>query len=155
MKTNFFRLFLLVTVLVFGVAPSQGQDLGAIKARMDQRLSKLDALKGQGAIGENNRGLVELRGGNAEAGDVVAAENRDREAVYAALAKQTGSLPGPARNSWRPAAPPAFGSRKTAASGTKSRLRCLARVAGEKQVSAVEPRYISCSVNLTVWKLPL
>jgi uncharacterized protein YdbL (DUF1318 family) len=93
MKTNFLRLVLLMTALVFGIAPSQGQDLGAIKARMDQRLSKLDALKSQGAIGENNRGLVELRGSNAEAGDVVAAENRDREAVYAALAKQTGSSP--------------------------------------------------------------
>src|SRR4051794_38529053 len=92
MKTHFFRFFLLLSVLAFGaVAPTRAEDLGAVKARMSERLSKLDALKGQGVIGENNRGLVELRGGGPDAGDVVAAENRDRETVYAAIAQQTGS----------------------------------------------------------------
>jgi hypothetical protein len=56
---------------------------------MEQRIAEVDALKAKGAIGENNRGYLEARGGDA--GAVVAAENKDREAVYAALAKQTGS----------------------------------------------------------------
>ncbi len=94
MKTSFFRLVLLSVALLFGAAPValHAQDLGAVKARMSQRLSKLDALKSKGVLGENNRGFVELRGGNDPAvGDVMAGENSDRGAVYAALAKQTGS----------------------------------------------------------------
>ena len=81
----------MLSALTVGVVAVRAQDLNAVKGRMEQRLSKLDALKEQGVIGENNRGLVELRGGNAEAGDVVAGENSDRGVVYAAIAKQTGS----------------------------------------------------------------
>jgi len=85
-----FVLSSLFFILALGfVAPLRAEDLGAVKARMDQRLSQVDALKGQGAIGENNRGFLEVRSGDA--GAVVAAENKDREVVYAALAKQTGS----------------------------------------------------------------
>lgn len=91
MKNKFLHLFVVLSAFTLGVAAAIAQDLNAVKARMEQRLSKLDALKAQGVIGENNHGLVELRGGNAEAGDVVAGENSDRTAVYAAIAKQTGS----------------------------------------------------------------
>lgn len=62
-----------------------------IRARMAQRLSQVDDLKGQGAIGENNRGLLEVRDGGGNAASVVADENRDREAVYALIAKETGA----------------------------------------------------------------
>lgn len=93
MKTSLSRLFLIVSCFVFAltatVAPAQ--DLGAVKARMAQRLPQLDGLKAKGVIGENNRGLVEARGSDAAAGAVISAENADRETVYAALAKQTGS----------------------------------------------------------------
>jgi uncharacterized protein YdbL (DUF1318 family) len=78
-------------VLSLGVVAPRAEDLGAVKARMSQRLSKLDAFKTQGAVGENNHGMLELRGGGPEAGDVVAGENHDREIVYAAIAQQTGS----------------------------------------------------------------
>ncbi|MBA3850050.1 MAG: DUF1318 domain-containing protein [Opitutus sp.] len=64
-----------------------------IRARMAQRLSQVDDLKGQGAIGENNRGLLEVRDGGGNAASVVAEENRDREAVYALIAKETGATP--------------------------------------------------------------
>jgi len=60
---------------------------------MEQRLPRIDALKAQGALGENNRGLLEVRGNGEEAGAVAAEENRDRETVYAAIARQTGSTP--------------------------------------------------------------
>ncbi|MEO7598094.1 MAG: YdbL family protein [Opitutus sp.] len=72
-------------------ATTFAEDLNAVKARMEQRLSLLDQLKAEGVVGENNRGMMELRGGNGEAGDAVAAENRDRGMVYAEIAKRTGT----------------------------------------------------------------
>jgi hypothetical protein len=73
------------------VAARAAEDLGAVKARLEQRLRSLDQLKSSGAIGETNRGLVDLRAASPTAGDLVAAENRDRGLVYAAIAQQTGS----------------------------------------------------------------
>lgn len=93
MKIYFLRLLSLIAVLSLGfvTATVHAQDLGAVKARIAARLPKIDELKAKGAIGESNRGLLELRGGDAEASGVVSAENADREAVYAALGKQTGA----------------------------------------------------------------
>jgi uncharacterized protein len=93
MKIPMLRLFLLGTALAISgaVQPARAQDLGSVKARMSQRLSQVDTLKSNGAVGENNRGLLEVRRGGGDAASVVSAENADRETVYAALAKQTGS----------------------------------------------------------------
>lgn len=94
MKSTLLRLgfaaFFLLGVVTAGRA---AEDLGAVKARIEQRLPKIDALKAGGAIGENNRGLVEVRGGGDDAAAVVAEENQDRGTVYAAIAKQTGASP--------------------------------------------------------------
>ncbi|AHF92734.1 hypothetical protein OPIT5_23545 [Opitutaceae bacterium TAV5] len=85
--------FIIAAALAFIVGPVavQAQDMGALKQRMTQRLPSLDALKASGAVGENNRGLVEVRAAKDDAAKVVAEENADRQAVYAAIAKQTGS----------------------------------------------------------------
>jgi uncharacterized protein YdbL (DUF1318 family) len=92
MKTILLRLCLLVGLLSAGVLSARAaEDLGAVKARLEQRLGSLDQLKSSGAIGETNRGLVDLRAASPTAGDLVAAENRDRGMVYAAIAQQTGS----------------------------------------------------------------
>src|SRR5438046_1439942 len=93
MKISYFRVLVLTAALLLGFGGLQlrADDLNAVKARMSQRLSKLDQLKSSGVIGENYRGLLELRGGDADAGDAVAAENRDRNMVYAEIAKQTGT----------------------------------------------------------------
>jgi uncharacterized protein YdbL (DUF1318 family) len=93
MKLSFSRLLLIVGCLVFGLTGSTGfaQDLGAVKSRMSERLPQVDQLKAKGVIGENNRGFLEARGSDAAAGAVISGENSDREAVYAALAKQSGS----------------------------------------------------------------
>lgn len=91
MNTLFSRLLLILCSLAFALPAVRAEDLGAVKARMAQRLGQLDALKAGGAIGENNRGFVEVRDGGGDAGSVVAAENSDRETVYAAIAKQAGS----------------------------------------------------------------
>ena len=93
MKRSRFRILLLLVGLSlgFGTVSVRAEDLGAVKSRMEQRLPLLDQLKAKGVIGENNRGLLELRGGDVDAGDAVAAENRDRGIVYAEIAKKTGT----------------------------------------------------------------
>jgi uncharacterized protein len=92
MKTIMLRLCLLIGLLSAGVVAARAaEDLGAVKARLAQRLGSLDQLKSSGAVGETNRGLVDLRAASPAAGDLVAAENRDRGIVYAAIAQQTGS----------------------------------------------------------------
>jgi uncharacterized protein len=62
-----------------------------IKTRMKDRLPTILALKAQGILGENNKGYLEFIGGKKEKADIVAAENEDRQAVYAAIAKQQGT----------------------------------------------------------------
>lgn len=92
MKTIMLRLCLLIGLLSAGVVAARAaEDLSAVKARLAQRLGSLDQLKSSGAVGETNRGLVDLRAASPAAGDLVAAENRDRGIVYAAIAQQTGS----------------------------------------------------------------
>ena len=93
MKTTLCRLLAFITLFAIALpsATVHAQDLGAVKARMSQRLRQLDELKSKGAIGENNRGFVEARAADPAAGSVISSENSDREAVYAALAKQTGT----------------------------------------------------------------
>jgi uncharacterized protein YdbL (DUF1318 family) len=90
MKTIFLRIVFLVTALCL-VSVVRAEDVGAIKARVEQRLPQVDALKEKGAVGENNRGFLEVRGGSADAAAVVAAENKDREALYTSVAQKTGS----------------------------------------------------------------
>jgi uncharacterized protein YdbL (DUF1318 family) len=90
-KLNFLPFLLVAFSLLLAVPSARAaEDLGAVKARISQRLAHLDSLKASGAVGENNRGLVEVRGGGGDAAEVVAAENSDRQAVYAALGRQTG-----------------------------------------------------------------
>src|SRR3954466_456116 len=64
-----------------------------IRRRMEQRLGAIDSLKAQEAVGENNRGFLEVppAGKSGDAASVIADENRDREAVYALIAKDTGA----------------------------------------------------------------
>lgn len=86
MKTRLFTLFAalcLLTVTAFA------ESAGDIRRRMEQRLPQIDTLKAQEIVGENNRGLLEER--KTGAGSTVSDENRDREAVYALIAKETGA----------------------------------------------------------------
>lgn len=81
-------------VLCVALPRLAAEDLGVVKQRMAQRLAAVDALKEHGAVGENNRGFLEARGAlSGQEGGVVAAENSDREAVYAAVAQRTGHTP--------------------------------------------------------------
>lgn len=91
MKTR----FLLVLAILGLFAPAVfAQNAAEIRQRMEARLPDIDRLKAAEAIGENNRGLLELRpAAKGDAASVVTAENNDREAVYAIIAKQTGATP--------------------------------------------------------------
>ena len=79
--------FLLIGFL--GVATAVSAD--DIKARMKNRLPVIKELKAKGIVGEDNKGYLQFVGGKKEKADVVAAENKDRKTVYAAIAKQQGT----------------------------------------------------------------
>lgn len=55
------------------------------------RYAELANLKGQGSVGENNRGYLESRDGSASS--TVAAENADRGVIYRAIVDQNGLGP--------------------------------------------------------------
>lgn len=91
MKTQYPRIIFSIFALVLLMPLARAEDLSTVRARMEQRIAPLDELRASGAVGENNRGFVEVRDGGGDAASVVAAENRDRELVYAELARKTGS----------------------------------------------------------------
>jgi len=91
MNTHCTRLLLAILIMFSAATLARAEDLNTVRARMEQRIGQLDSLKKSGAIGENNRGLVEVRAAAGDAAGVVAAENADRETVYAELARKTGT----------------------------------------------------------------
>ena len=89
-RLRFITVFLALCVVA--VSAFAAESAGDIRRRMEQRLPAIDRLKTAEAVGENNRGLLEVRGSvGADATAVVTDENRDREAVYALIAKETGA----------------------------------------------------------------
>jgi uncharacterized protein YdbL (DUF1318 family) len=82
----------IIAVLVLMVFSTEGMCFAGaddIKARMQERLPTIVQMKAEGIIGEDNRGFLEFVPGAAKKmQDVVAAENRDRQMVYEAIAKQ-------------------------------------------------------------------
>ena len=93
MKRNatIFIIVLLATGLLLstvGSAWAQG-----IKARMRARLPEITALKSKGIVGENNQGYLTLLKKPAGAKATVTAENKDRRAIYTAIAKKQGTTP--------------------------------------------------------------
>lgn len=93
MKTSLLiRSLFLAASLALGVSLVRAEDPGAVRARMEQRLGSVDALKDRKLLGENNRGYLEPRGSLTPPDEkVMSDENADRAAVYTALAAQTGA----------------------------------------------------------------
>ncbi len=91
MNTRFLRLLFVCLALLSAGAAAYAEDLGAVRARMEKRIAQIDALKTPGALGENNRGFLDVRAASGDASAVASAENSDRTAVYAALAQKTGA----------------------------------------------------------------
>jgi uncharacterized protein len=90
MNTLFPRL-LFVGLTFFAIVSVRAEDLAAVRARMEQRLPQIDALKSSGSLGENNRGFLEVRAAAADADAVAASENKDRTAAYTAIGAKTGA----------------------------------------------------------------
>ncbi len=80
-------IVLLVGFFVLGVS-AFAED---IKARMKNRLPDIKKLKSQGVVGDDNAGFLQFVGNQKVSADVVAAENKDRQTVYQAIAKQQGT----------------------------------------------------------------
>lgn len=92
MNRRTFLSFLAVVVALFaGVSAAQAQDATGAKARMRERVATLDQLKIAEALGENNRGFVEVRKPDGNASAVADAENKDRSVVFSDAASRTGS----------------------------------------------------------------
>lgn len=84
------NILLIVALVWGGAAAVQAANLDAERARMEQRLGAVDALKDRKMVGENNRGYLEARGTlTGPEQKIVTDENSDRRAVYAALAAKT------------------------------------------------------------------
>jgi len=89
---NYLLRFLVALLFLAPVALVRADDAAAVKARMAHRVSQIDEMKSRGVVGENNRGLLEAREGSGSADmDVIAAENKDREAAYAYLAEKNST----------------------------------------------------------------
>jgi uncharacterized protein YdbL (DUF1318 family) len=87
-----FRILFLLASAAFGASVVRAEDLNAVKARMEQRLDRVVALKDKGVAGETNRGYLEARGAaSADDQRVIAEENADRKAVYEAIAAKTNA----------------------------------------------------------------
>jgi len=84
------RAVLAVVLIVASFFAVHGAFADDIKARMKQRLPEIVSMKSQGIIGENAGGYLEFVTAKRMKEDLVAAENRDREAVYSAIAAQQG-----------------------------------------------------------------
>ncbi len=81
---------LIIAVIFLGAVNSAAE---SIKDRMVTRLPAINALKDKGLIGENKDGFLEFRTGEKAQQNVVAEENKDREAVYGAIAAKQGASP--------------------------------------------------------------
>ena len=85
-------IFAILPVFVLGILITNAYPASKeIKQRMIARLPVIKALKGQGIVGENNRGYLQFVGKKKEKEEVVTAENKDRKLVYKAIAKQQGT----------------------------------------------------------------
>lgn len=62
----------------------------SIKDRMVARIPAINALKDKGVIGENNKGFLEFRSKDQSQKKLIQEENKDRGAVYGAIAKKQG-----------------------------------------------------------------
>lgn len=81
--------FLLVT-LSFILLMASALPAASIKDRMAARIPAINSLKDQGVLGENNQGFLEFRSSAKPQQQMVDDENRDRGAVYEAIAKKEG-----------------------------------------------------------------
>jgi uncharacterized protein YdbL (DUF1318 family) len=88
----FYAIIALFVLSIFSATAVCFAGADDIKARMLERLPTIVQIKAEGIVGENNSGFLQfVPGAAAKMQDVVSAENKDRQTVYEAIAKQQGS----------------------------------------------------------------
>ena len=80
-------IFFCISALLLTGSFSFAED---IKSRMKARKPIIDTLKAQGIVGETSQGYLDYTGNNRAKAAVLAAENKDREKIYTAIARQQG-----------------------------------------------------------------
>ena len=91
---KFLALSVAAIALAFAVPQALSDDAATIKKNMADRKPKIETLKKAGSIGENNTGYLEaMKDVKLEDADkkLIDEENKDRKAVYNAIAKKEGS----------------------------------------------------------------
>ena len=79
-------------MLAAGALAGTDEDIAEVMARIEARTPQIAALKSTGEVGETARGLLEaVKAVDAKAAKLIAAENADREALFALLAKKNES----------------------------------------------------------------
>ena len=91
MQKNLFYFSFVVVFIACMLFVSSTVHSAGIKERMAARLPAINALKGNGTVGENNLGFLEFRTGNTAKKAIVDDENHDREIVYQAIGKKQGA----------------------------------------------------------------
>lgn len=91
MNKNLSLISFLVVALACCLFTASLAHSADIKERMAARIPALNALKAEGLIGENSAGYLEYRTAAKPEANLVADENRDRAAVYAAIGKSQGA----------------------------------------------------------------
>ncbi len=79
------KISLLVSLALLFVSQAA---IAGIKERMNARLPVIADLKTKGIIGENNQGYLGFVTENRTQQALIAAENKDRKAIYSYFAKQ-------------------------------------------------------------------
>ncbi len=88
----FYAIITLFVLSIFSTEAMCFAGADDIKARMQERLPTVVQLKAEGIVGENNSGFLQVvPGAAAKMQDVITAENKDRQTVYEAIAKQQGT----------------------------------------------------------------
>ncbi len=89
MKKITLFISLLMSTVLFSTVHSYAQDEASLKKSIMERVSSIDSLKLAGKIGENNMGMLAQRSAlSSDETALMNAENKDRRALYAILAKR-------------------------------------------------------------------
>lgn len=91
MLNKFIKMTIIALVLAFTGTSLLANTASEIKTRMKQRLSKINSLKTEEQIGENNKGYLQTLCKNDEAEKLIKEENDDRKKIYEAIAKKNKS----------------------------------------------------------------
>ena len=83
-KLFIFFTLLITTLLLTGL----NSQAASVKERMLARIPAINSLKDKGLIGENNKGYLEYRTNSTPEQQLIGDENKDRQTVYAEIAKQ-------------------------------------------------------------------